>query len=1069
MAINLPDIAPFNFKQFNNGLTISDGMGDTLPLVLDKLNVNIDKIATHLKEKLFSNRSYYVSNTGVSTNTGLSSLSPLSNINDVLQIIYNKLDLNGFIVTINLFDGTYNDFVLLNGIPTGGENNEYPIVIEGNLSNPDLVSWTYNNNINNCCLLLDNQARLLIKNVSFTNSTLTGIDVSAITCKQSKVLIDNVYFNQYGSDSQHIKLLDSVLYYNTVKIRGLNKYFINSEKSIVLSNGVNCTWLFELTASVTALIKLAKASTVILNNITYSGSITGKKYEKDFTSSIIASSYPVGLISTIENDATLDCELTVNNSVNISNNLTVQKDVLLNKNLNVSLNSSIGGNLFVTGSLNLIGSANLGQAFINGSFNTNTNATSTFNGPIKALNSSEFLETIFKEETLFQAKAIFNQDLIALGSVVLPNGVINKANLSASTGTGTVGNNGDVLVSDSTANNGLVWSGRLTTVESNLNLKANLLNPNFDGVPTAPTPARSSNTQQIANTAYVNDLINFTVTQIMTWVQERVPTKMITAWSGNVEDIKAPFKLCITGNSMVKLANGQSMRIDEIVNNKLDIEVLTFNEVTGKIEPKRVVDWYSNPIDDKSNWVNIKTYKTCQPNNVKTLTLTKNHPVWIKDKGWVEAVNLIEGDIVLKYNSTFSNIAKQALAGIYLGDGCFDKNTKTLRLAHGDKQRSYLIDTAIKYNVNYSSHTPNQGYGKGFVQHNACVSIQHRGEDIFELFNQPEISLDLIKYLTPVGLAYWYMDDGNLQTDRRTKVTCAQLHTEGYSEVELQVIKEGLLNYYGLEVNQYTRNNTKGKLTRFSLESSDKFLSMVAPYIHPELRYKLPEKYRNVSYVIPDYTFIEESLSEEKLISITQTNCGRHAIYNTRYDIKVEDNHSFIANGFVIHNCDGTDGTPDLRNKFIMGAGKQTGTAFCINETGGSATATFNTATLTTNDIAVDVNIESANVALTKDQIPNHSHFNNLTMVYYGGNTLPLITGAGGGKGGSSGTTIGFLTPVNESSVGLSQPHSHRIFGKTSPHTHTVNLPANTVNILPPYYVLAYIELKPTTYNFVIS
>lgn len=710
MAINLPDIAPFNFKQFNNGLTISDGMGDTLPLVLDKLNVNIDKIATHLKEKLFSNRSYYVSNTGVSTNTGLSSLSPLSNINDVLQIIYNKLDLNGFIVTINLFDGTYNDFVLLNGIPTGGENNEYPIVIEGNLSNPDLVSWTYNNNINNCCLLLDNQARLLIKNVSFTNSTLTGIDVSAITCKQSKVLIDNVYFNQYGSDSQHIKLLDSVLYYNTVKIRGLNKYFINSEKSIVLSNGVNCTWLFELTASVTALIKLAKASTIILSNITYSGSITGKKYEKDFTSSIIASSYPVGLISTIENDATLDCELTVNNSVNISNNLTVQKDVLLNKNLNVSLNSSIGGNLFVTGSLNLIGSANLGQAFISGSFNTNINATSTFNGPIKALNSSEFLETIFKEETLFQAKAIFNQDLIALGSVVLPNGVINKANLSASTGTGTVGNNGDVLVSDSTANNGLVWSGRLTTVESNLNLKANLLNPNFDGVPTAPTPARSSNTQQIANTAYVNDLINFTVTQIMTWVQERVPTKMITAWSGNVEDIKAPFKL-----------------------------------------------------------------------------------------------------------------------------------------------------------------------------------------------------------------------------------------------------------------------------------------------------------------------------------------------------------------------CDGTDGTPDLRNKFIMGAGKQTGTAFCINETGGSATATFNTATLTTNDIAVDVNIESANVALTKDQIPNHSHFNNLTMVYYGGNTLPLITGAGGGKGGSSGTTIGFLTPVNESSVGLSQPHSHRIFGKTSPHTHTVNLPANTVNILPPYYVLAYIELKPTTYNFVIS
>ena len=709
MAINLPDIKPFDFKQFNNGLTISDGMGDTLPVVLDKLNLNINKTANHLKEKLFANRSYYVSTTGLNTNTGLTSLDPLSNINDALNIIYNKLDLNGYRVTINLADGTYNDFVLIDSIPVGSQGNEYPITITGNVTNPDLVKWTYSNSINNCCVLLKNKARILIKDLAFYNSNIVNTNVSAISSKQSTVGIDNIYFTEYGATNQHILLSESTLFYNTIKVKGTNKYLVNADRSIVLSNGVNATWIFE-NAILTSLIKLINVSSVILNNITYSGTATGTKYEKDFTSSIIATTYPTGLSLVTETPAVFDCNLTVNNSVNITKLLTVTDNVTFNKNLNVSLNTSLGGNFSVVGSSTLTGALNTNQIFINGGLSTAISVLSTFNGPLKSTNDSEFLTATFKDDVLFESRATFNQDVIMLGSVILPNGVINKANLSASSGTGVIGNNGDVLISDNSANNGLVWSPRLTNVETGLALKAPILNPNFSGVPTAPTAVRSSNTQQIANTAYVNDLVKFSVNQVMTWVQERMPEQIITAWAGSVESIP-------------------------------------------------------------TNW---------------------------------------------------------------------------------------------------------------------------------------------------------------------------QL-------------------------------------------------------------------------------------------------------------------------------CNGEQGSPDLRNKFIMGAGKQTGTAFCINETGGSATATFNTTNLTTSSVAVDVNIETTPVALTKDQIPNHSHFNNLTMVYYGGNTLPLITGAGGGKGGSSGTTVGFLTPVNETSVGLSQPHSHVTFGKTQAHTHVVNLPSNVVEILPPYYVLAYIILKPTTYTFTIS
>lgn len=714
MAINLPDIIPFNFKQFNNGLTLADGNGDTLPLVLDKLNENVNKTATHLREKLYANRSYYVSNsTGLSINTGLSSTSSLNTIKSVLDIIYNKLDLNDFVVTINLADGVYNEFIKINETPVGTNNNQYPIVIEGNVSNPDLVKWTYNNNINGCCISLQNQSRLLLKNLSFDNISLSSTNVNAIKCNQSTLSTENVFFNAFGVNNDQIYLNESVFYYNTIKVEGINKRFINANNSTIISNGINCTWLFE-TAVLYALIKLTNGSIAILNNITFTGSAIGRRYEKDYTSNIIATTYPVGLISQYELDATINSNLTINNSVNISNLLTVQRDTLLNEDLYVSLNSYVGGNFVVTGNTNLTGPVSANILNVNGTLITSNTTLSTFNGGIKVLNGAEFLGALFKDEVVFQGKATFNQELVALGTVNLPNGVISKSNLSASTSTGVVGANGDVLVSNNTAVNGLVWSNKLTQVESNLNLKANLLNPTFEGVPTVPTPARTANTQQIANTAYVNDLINFTVNQIMTWVQERVPTKMITAWSGNVEDIKAP----------------------------------------------------------------------------------------------------------------------------------------------------------------------------------------------------------------------WFL-------------------------------------------------------------------------------------------------------------------------------------------------ADGTNGTPDLRNRFVMGAGKQTGSAFCINEVGGSASDTITLGNVTTSTIDVNIFLESSNVALTKDQIPSHTHFGNLPMLYYGGGAIPIYSGSTvqGGKGssGSTSSVIAYMTPVNENTVGLSQTHSHTVVGKAQPHSHTINLPSNTINTLPPYYVLAYVELKPTTYTFTVT
>lgn len=120
--------------------------------------------------------------------------------------------------------------------------------------------------------------------------------------------------------------------------------------------------------------------------------------------------------------------------------------------------------------------------------------------------------------------------------------------------------------------------------------------------------------------------------------------------------------------------------------------------------------------------------------------------------------------------------------------------------------------------------------------------------------------------------------------------------------------------------------------------------------------------------------------------------------------------------------CDGTNGTPDLRDKFVVGAGS----TYAVNATGGSANATLVSHTHTATSSVTD---------------PGHFH------VYQTGyQTNVTIEGSNGNFGGGTPDDTSFVYNSRSQTTGITVGTTNSTEGSSATNAN-----------LPPYYALAYI------------
>ena len=135
--------------------------------------------------------------------------------------------------------------------------------------------------------------------------------------------------------------------------------------------------------------------------------------------------------------------------------------------------------------------------------------------------------------------------------------------------------------------------------------------------------------------------------------------------------------------------------------------------------------------------------------------------------------------------------------------------------------------------------------------------------------------------------------------------------------------------------------------------------------------------------------------------------------------------------------CNGQNGTPDLRDRFIIGAGS----TYSVNATGGSLNAS-----LTASSSGAHMHTsQTGSTALLVDQIPSHTHTiidtsapspNSDTIGSFDTDTYTNQTGG---------------SYVTTTATGGGQGHVHSI-SSDGAHTHSI-----TGTVTPPYYALAFI------------
>lgn len=397
--------------------------------------------------------------------------------------------------------------------------------------------------------------------------------------------------------------------------------------------------------------------------------------------------------------------------------------------------------------------------------------------------------------------------------------------------------------------------------------------------------------------------------------REKVPRWLI-GWDPTYKSnngIFSWFGKCLSGDTRILLADGSLRRIDEIVDNKQEVDVLCRDPKSGAITAKKVTNWHRK-FATREEWRKISiAARGSLKKTHRCLYITGDHPIWHARKNcWVNAADLEPHAPVLVNGVNVTDFGKSVLTGIVLGDGTVDKKKGCVRWGHGGDQLWYTGFVGGMFRKNSQEYDTTNQTKKPLKCTMTCVPTM-------ELWPEAQTSLHrgvkrvnqfLLDHITPVALAYWYMDDGSIRSG--DSYDYPTLHTESFTREECQQLQDVLRNKFGIFAVWKKRSNKDyGYLLIEDQPSARKFFGLIAKWILTGFQYKLPLDFKAGNQVLPA---IKDALVETVILHnrpiIGYPNIAKRGQdkwfspdFTKKYDIEVEGAHNFLAEGLLVHNC----------------------------------------------------------------------------------------------------------------------------------------------------------------------
>jgi len=385
-----------------------------------------------------------------------------------------------------------------------------------------------------------------------------------------------------------------------------------------------------------------------------------------------------------------------------------------------------------------------------------------------------------------------------------------------------------------------------------------------------------------------------------------------------LDDLLTLDAACLFGDELVELADGSKMTIRNIVDNKLPVDVLSFNEKLNQIEVKKVIGWHKNQLNGRK-WVKVnhEFARNMGRHGKKSTWFTDDHKL-LTSVGWKEIKDINNADLVVTKEQAPNNKQVEIITGTMLGDACFNGRMNSYRvcltLAQCLDQEPWL-DAKISAlncfkfsekacrtveNMNSTVLSVRSNYG-GWLEKEAKRWLDDKGKKI--------VPKDLV--LTDLVLATWFMDDGHSNlvhtknpnnTNTKYETLVSYFNTCGFTESDQQFLVEKL-NNFGIKCNL----QKCGEYFRIyvSAEGTKILFNKISKYIIPELRYKL-KNFIGASFKSIEWEPTQPNVFFDTIEKEYGNPLGKNYLYNlpqNTYCIDVEDNHNFITSGLVAHNC----------------------------------------------------------------------------------------------------------------------------------------------------------------------